>query len=288
MDKVSIIIPTYNTNDSLERAIESVLRQTYENIEIIVVDDNNENSPGNIFAKNIMKKYKKNNKVKYIEHKINKNGSAARNTGVKNSTGKYVGFLDDDDVFYEDKIEKQMACLKNTKCDLCSCNYKKNGKKIFINPKKNILKNIFMLKNTPQTSSFLMNVDFYNKINGFDESYTRHQDYEFLVRAFQNGDIKIMDEILYERLDNGVNNIPNAEKMEKIKDKFLSEFNCVIEKYKLNKYFIYAKNYAYVSFLYLKQKKYKKFFIVIKDKGNIFSIYFLVNRIVSGIINKIF
>ena len=65
MDKlVSIIIPTFDTNDSLKRAIDSVLNQSYKNIEIIVVDDNGENTEGNLVAKQIMSNYKNHKTIK--------------------------------------------------------------------------------------------------------------------------------------------------------------------------------------------------------------------------------
>ena len=195
--------------------------------------------------KQIMSNYKNHKTIKYVEHKKNKNGSAARNTGFKNSSGEYIGFLDDDDVFYEDKIEKQVKFIEKEKCD-----------------------NIFMLNNTPQTSSFLMTKKMFTKLNGFDETYNRHQDYEFLIRALEVGIVKVLNECLYERIDNGVNNIPNGKKMEEIKDKFLCQFDYIIKKYKYSKLKIYGKNYGYVSFLYIKQKKLLSAFRVIIRKGN--------------------
>ena len=79
---VSVIIPTYKRADYLTRAIDSVLNQTYNNIEIIVVDDNNSNSTDRKNTESIMQKYNENSKIKYIKHSKNMNGSAARNTGV--------------------------------------------------------------------------------------------------------------------------------------------------------------------------------------------------------------
>lgn len=283
---VSIIIPTFGTNDSLKRAIDSVLNQSYKNIEIIVVDDNGENTKSNLVAKQIMSNYKNHKKIKYVEHKKNKNGSAARNTGFKNSSGEYIGFLDDDDVFYEDKIEKQVKFIEKEKCDMCTCFYKKNNKVIKFD-NKNILYNIFMLNDTPQTSSFLMTKKMFTKLNGFDETYNRHQDYEFLIRALEVGIVKVLNECLYERIDNGVNNIPNGKKMEEIKDKFLCQFDYIIKKYKYSKLKIYGKNYGYVSFLYIKQKKLLSAFRVIIRKGNVLSLYYLINRIKIAICNKI-
>ena len=80
MDLISIIIPTYGGGEFLERAIESALAQTYDNIEVIVVDDNGIDTENQLKTATIMKKYEFNPKVFYICHEVNKNGSAARNT----------------------------------------------------------------------------------------------------------------------------------------------------------------------------------------------------------------
>ena len=113
--KVSTIITTYRRADMLKRAIDSVLNQTYSNIEVIVVDDNDEKSEDRKNTEEIMTSYANNPKVKYIKHKVNMNGAAARNTGIKNSTGEIVCFLDDDDWYLETKIEKQLEFLCKNK-----------------------------------------------------------------------------------------------------------------------------------------------------------------------------
>ena len=105
---VSIIIPTYKRPLMLDRAIESALSQTYYNLEIIVVDDNDENSNFRRETELCMAKYKKKKKVRYIKHRKNLGGSLARNTGIKQSNGKYITFLDDDDEYSPDKVEKQI------------------------------------------------------------------------------------------------------------------------------------------------------------------------------------
>lgn len=108
---VSVIIPTYKRSDYLLQTIESVLNQTYSSIEIIVVDDN---GFGTVFQKETYNKLKSlivSNKIIYIPHDTNKNGSAARNTGFKASKGEYINFLDDDDELMPDKIEKQVHIL---------------------------------------------------------------------------------------------------------------------------------------------------------------------------------
>lgn len=109
---VSVIIPTYNRSDYIERAIESVLLQTYKNFELIIVDDNEKNSDARKILENKMKKYENNCKIKYIQHEKNLNGATARNTGIRNSNGKYITFLDDDDYYLPKRLEVLVDALE--------------------------------------------------------------------------------------------------------------------------------------------------------------------------------
>ena len=105
---VSVIIPTYKRYNMLPRAIASVLSQTYSNIQIVVVDDNNPDTEYRKKTEALMEQYALDERVKYVKHSKNANGSVARNTGIKSSDGEIVAFLDDDDFFYPEKIEKQI------------------------------------------------------------------------------------------------------------------------------------------------------------------------------------
>ena len=100
MNLVSVVIPTYKRSNRLPIAINSVLSQTYSNVEIIVVDDNGENNH-TLDTKKILQPYLKKNQIKYICHQTNKGGCKARNTGAFAANGTYIAFLDDDD-FYDD------------------------------------------------------------------------------------------------------------------------------------------------------------------------------------------
>lgn len=120
-DLVSIIIPTYKRSDSLYIAINSVLNQTHTPIEIIVVDDNGKNH----HTENIelgLSTLIENKKIKFIKHEINRGACLTRNTGASNARGKYISFLDDDDFYETDKIEKQLDFLKqNPQMSACIC-----------------------------------------------------------------------------------------------------------------------------------------------------------------------
>lgn len=104
MPDVSVIIPTYNSARYLTQAVDSVLAQTFRSIEVVVVDDGSTDDTGLV-----LQRYGAT--VKYIRQQ-NTGVSGARNTGIKNSTGRYVAFLDADDVWHPEKLERQMAALR--------------------------------------------------------------------------------------------------------------------------------------------------------------------------------
>lgn len=126
-DLISIVITTYKRSDKIEGAIKSVVNQTYKNIEIIVVDDNAKLKDERKKTKKIVEKYKD---IIYIPNKENLGGALSRNVGIENAKGKFVAFLDDDDKYTEEKIEKQYQCYEQHKNDnvgliYCYC-YREN------------------------------------------------------------------------------------------------------------------------------------------------------------------
>lgn len=106
------MIPTYSRPQYLKRCIESVLNQTYENIEIFIVDDNNPDTEFRFETEQVMNEYINNRNITYLKHEKNKNGSAARNTGWRQAKGKYITYIDDDDELSELKIQCQVECLE--------------------------------------------------------------------------------------------------------------------------------------------------------------------------------
>ena len=118
-DLVSVVIPVYNREKTIVRAVKSVLNQTYKNIEVIIVDDcSSDNS--RVVIENA---FSENNNVRYICLEKNSGACVARNRGVQLSKGKYVAFLDSDDAFLPNKIEKQISFLCETNAQLCATDY---------------------------------------------------------------------------------------------------------------------------------------------------------------------
>lgn len=227
---VSVIVPTYKRSDTLVKAITSVLAQTYQNVEVLVIDDNNPDTEWRHITAKKMAAFQNYPNVKYIQHSKNKNGSAARNTGIKNAKGEYFCFLDDDDCYFPEKIERQIRYMIDNCSDACFCDYIKNGKPVFVDEKSDFVRNVFLELPTPQTSGWLISKKVVQRLNGFDESYYRHQDYEFLLRLYKAGfTMGKVNEVLYERNSTQIDNNPSGEKTELIKEKLFSDFDDIIK-----------------------------------------------------------
>ena len=232
---VSVVIPTYSRPTLLERTINSILNQTYKNIEIIVVDDNNPNTDSRKETELIMEKYKNNSKVIYLQHDRNRNGSAARNTGWKHSSGEYITFVDDDDELSNDKIEEQVNCLENLENDWGACYtayriIKQKGKKQISSENRQgncyidaLMRTMFM----GSGSNLLLRKEVVDKINGYDESFIRNQDIEFPVRVTQ---IAYVNKCLLTIYQDGVRKERTLEEIEQYTDHYLNRFKDDINK----------------------------------------------------------
>ena len=109
LDLVSIITPAYNAEKFINETIESVIAQTYEKWEMIIVDDCSTDS-----TREIIKKYiAKDNRIKLIKLEVNSGPAVTRNTAIKNSCGRYLAFLDSDDQWLPEKLERQLAFMKS-------------------------------------------------------------------------------------------------------------------------------------------------------------------------------
>ena len=119
-DLVSCVIPSYKRAETLRRAINSVLAQTYSHIEVIVVDDNIANDEFSKALHSVLNEYKGDDRVRLVTQPQHINGAEARNAGIRAAQGEYIAFLDDDDEWLPEKTEKQVACLENNPaCSIC-------------------------------------------------------------------------------------------------------------------------------------------------------------------------
>ena len=126
MKRVSIIIPVYNAELTIEKCIKSILQQDYKNLEIIVIDDGSKDK-----TQNIIEKYLRlDDRIRYIKQS-NSGVSAARNRGIKESIGEYIIFVDSDDWLERNMISEMMAAINRERVDVVRCNFSEvhEGKK---------------------------------------------------------------------------------------------------------------------------------------------------------------
>ena len=241
---VSVIIPTYKSGETLIRAIQSVLDQSYDRVEVIVVDDNNPDTKERASTEKIMSKFENDPKVHYVKHERNKNGSAARNTGFRHSSGQYLCFLDDDDYFLKDKLKLQVEYMQaHPEFDGNYCWRIDRGKEVCGKYVGDLTKQILTLEFSPVTSAIMITRKSYEALNGFDESYRRHQDFEFMLRFFELFKISYVPSVQIVKDYNGVNNTPKGKDYINLKTQFFCQFSNSIEKYRTEDPDVYKQIY---------------------------------------------
>lgn len=258
---VSVIIPTYKRSGTLQRAIRCALNQTYKDIEVLVVDDNN---PGDKYCLELKKIIHEinSNKVRLITQDEHINGAKARNEGIVNAHGEYVAFLDDDDEWLSDKIEKQVDYLKiNGHLSGCSVLYNEYKKGVLVHScpvytEDNIFQKIFRREVAVFTSTVLLKRDCLIKSGMFDISLRRHQDLQMLLRFTKEFKLGVLPEYLVKlHLDSTINR-PDADSIVKVKEDF---FRSVKDLYdgcnKKDRSLIKSAHCYEVMFAALKQKK---------------------------------
>lgn len=210
---VSVIIPAYNAQKYIKSAIESVLEQSYQSVECIVIDDGSTDDTAAI-----VKSYS--GKVTYI-YQDNAERSAARNKGISCSNAEYISFLDVDDFFDKLKTEKQMAIFsKYPATDLVfskpviyneiNDNYHQLELKF---NRDNLYKSLFA-GNFIYTSSYIVKKSAITRIDGFNTNYSHAEDWEFLLRLALTGSVfYFLDEHLSYYRVHGMNSINNQLKM---------------------------------------------------------------------------
>lgn len=187
---ISVIIPTHSGSQVICRAVDSVLSQTYPNVEILVVDDNGKGTEEQLATEEMMQKYTYESRVKYVVHEKSLHGSAARNTGVRESKGEYIALLDDDDYFMPDNLEnhyrKHINLDDSYGVTFCGMHIIKGKleEDIIATQENNVLIDFLMRKMRVGSSLIVLKRSVYEEFNGFDESFKRHQDWEFLTRIF--------------------------------------------------------------------------------------------------------
>lgn len=237
MTKISVIIPTYSKPLFLEKAIQSVQRQSLPEFELIIVDDNNPDTEARALTEELVQKFMDiDNRIKYLKHERNKNGAVARNTGFAVAQGKYISLLDSDDEYMTDRLRKCYDAMEKAPESVAGvytgCEFRCKGK--VYNSYTGVTDGNFLVETLACKFMFCTGSNIFvrksvvDELNGFDGAFLRHQDYEFLVRVFEKYSLIAIPELLV--IKNNENfNLPNLEKQVAIKKQYLEKFKYIID-----------------------------------------------------------
>ena len=172
---VSVIIPTFRRATFLPRVIETVRRQTHRNIEILVIDDGSPDDTSSVV------KAIPDSRIRYIRHEANMGVSAARNTGIREAKGEYIAFIDDDDEWREDKLEKQIKALNIY--DVVVCAAIADGFPLRVHKRPNITHDD-LRKGGFAPSSLVGKAHVFRDVM-FDENLRQGEDWDVFIRIAQ-------------------------------------------------------------------------------------------------------
>ena len=178
---VSVVIPTYNRSKELARAIKSVLNQTYQNFEILVVDDGSEEDLRVVCASF------NDQRIRFLRNNTHTNANVARNRGIKEAQGEYIAMLDSDDEYLPHHLNRRIEKIKEWDCDgIFGSAYIDNGEEQTLKLSRPLRKGELMI-NYLLSDGFAQTSSHFYKANAakavlWDETLLRHQDYDFSVR----------------------------------------------------------------------------------------------------------
>lgn len=188
---VSIIIPTYNSKQYLESAVNSALSQSYTDIEVIVVDDGSSDGTAELFPD-----FEKRGVKCYMQS--NKGAAAARNLGLKNAKGSFIQYLDSDDILHKDKLKIQLEIMQKDGADLSFCFWEQFTDNVLetkpfvfkhidyseIHNGKDIMRSYGMKGISGAIHSMLVRRDVIEKVGEWNEELTNNDDGEYFTRAY--------------------------------------------------------------------------------------------------------
>jgi glycosyltransferase involved in cell wall biosynthesis len=193
MPKVSVIIPTHNRAEFLRSAIASVLNQTFQDFEIIIIDDASKDHTQEVIANF------NDARIKVIHNQISKGAAGARNIGLINTSGEYIAFLDDDDEWLPEKLKIQTCLLDNSPSEVGGIytysfiKEKVSGRVLSI---WNYEIKEFSKENVITTSSVLLRRECFEKCGLFDENMPTGSDYDMWIRISENFSFEIIKDAL--------------------------------------------------------------------------------------------
>ncbi|ELY42001.1 glycosyltransferase family 2 protein [Natronorubrum tibetense] len=249
MTRVSVIIPTYNRATTLPRAIDSALAQTVDDLEVVVVDDGSTDDTDSVLAEY------DDPRVRPVVHATNQGANVARNTGIDHARGEYVAFLDSDDEWRSEKLERQLETLEDRSDEwigvYCDAVFELSGTDGWFRSTaatvlargddrptmeggEELIGEILADNVQPGAGSTLVvRTDVARDIGGWDEQLDRFQDPEFCLRVLEAGNLAYVDEELVVREETA---IPPADVIKNADEQYLSMYDETVERFESEGY----------------------------------------------------
>jgi len=201
MNLVSIIIPTYNRPDYLDRLLKSIKMQTFKNFEVIIIDDS---SPQKSGYRKVIENYSRSITICYYRNNINRGAQYCRNRGISLSKCKYIAFVDDDDEWLPNKLEKQIILFesksKNVALIYSWANTINQNNEIIFKYRKIFKKdNLMALLDSCfiPSPTVMIKREIFESVGGFDERLPSCQDWDMWTRIVEYGfEYDLVEEVL--------------------------------------------------------------------------------------------
>ncbi|WP_254522932.1 glycosyltransferase family 2 protein [Natrinema caseinilyticum] len=244
MTRVSVVIPTYNRAAKLPNAIDSALEQTIDDLEVIVVDDGSTDDTESVLARY------DDQRVRPVVHATNQGANVARNTGIDHARGEYIAFLDSDDSWHPQKLERQLASLEDRSSDwvgvYCDIAFELSGTNGWL---RGVAASIFARADEVPTqegdeeligeilagnvhpcagSTLLVRTEVAREVDGFDETLDRFQDPEFCLRLLKQGKLAYVDDPLVRCEETGH---PSADVIANASEEYLSMYEDDVDRF---------------------------------------------------------
>ena len=193
-DLVSIITPSYNTANFIGKTIESVLEQTYQNWEMIIVDDCSQDN-----TDEVVQQYLVDERIRYIKNKVNSGAALSRNRALKEARGRWIAFLDSDDLWSPNKLEKQVAFMAKNGYHFSYTNYEEidsDGQPTGVNVTgpKSISKTGMFNYCWPGCLTVMYDADYIGLVQIKD--IKKNNDYAMWLKISQKAECWLLDETL--------------------------------------------------------------------------------------------
>ncbi len=224
MAEVSVVIPTHNRHEKLANAIKSVLDQTYQNFELVIVDDKSTDD-----TRETVEGFN-DDRIIYLRNQRNLGGGGSRNVGIRISDGEFIAFLDDDDEWFPKKLEKQVKVLKDTSSTFCGVytglvKYK-NG--LMVSKKVNdidgdLFETLLWENIIGSTSVVMLKKEHIMEVGGFTETLPASQELDLFIRLSKRYKFKCVPEPLVRYYVHGDNQISSDHSKKAFSKRYIYE-----------------------------------------------------------------